>query len=118
MPEQRFYRIVKTDPPVRRDFLSNQARRGEPKPDLPPPLRRLWDGLSVHDTLTESLRQAREIPWLGGYVAELLVSREGECACRWERTVTHNQGHFTLWGDPDDLLGCVVRVVRTGGDAG
>lgn len=30
-----FYRIVQTNPPTRRDFLSNQARQREPRPGSP-----------------------------------------------------------------------------------
>jgi len=106
-----FYRIVKHDPPNRRDFLSNRATRGEPRPDLPIHLRRLWDGLSVHDSLEQARRQAREAPWLGTRIAVLVVPEGAEAGLRWERTIPNNPGHYTLWGDPDDLLRQVERVV-------
>ena len=116
VPRQRFYRIVKANPPTRRDFLSNRAGRGEPRPDLPSPLQRLWDGISVHDTLADSLRQVQEHPRLGGYIAELEAPKPGGQSVRWERTIANNAGHFTLWGDPDELLGCVVRIIPVNGE--
>ena len=30
---------------------------------------------------------------------------------RWERTIPDNEGHHTLWGDADELLGYVVPVI-------
>ncbi len=106
-----FFRIVKTDPPRRRDFLSNQGKRGVPRPDLPRALRRLWDGLSVHETEEQSRRQAHENPWLGAFVAELRIPDRTSAVVHWERTVPANEAHQTLWGDPDELLRYVVRVV-------
>lgn len=106
-----FYRIVRRDRPTRRDFLSNRAKRGEPRPDLPERLQVLWDGLSVHDSLEQARRQAREAPWLGTQIAVIVVPEGADGSIRWERTIPNNPGHHTLWGDPDDLLGCVERVV-------
>lgn len=106
------YRIVKADPPTRRDFSSNRAKRGDPRPDLPPALRRLWDGISVHDAEARSRRQAAETPWTGSFVAELRIPDRTRTPVRWERTVPGNEGHHTLWGDPDELLSFVVRVVQ------
>lgn len=111
MAERSFFRIVKANPPGRRDILSNQGRRGEFPPHLPSHLRRLWDGISVHDSLDHARRQARETPWLGSYVAEIKVPDGASARIRWERTILNNAGHHTLWGDPDDLLGFVVAVV-------
>ena len=105
------YRIVKTNPPTRRDFLSNQARRGDPKPDLPPAVRRLWDGISVHETELPSRRQAQETPWTGGFIAELRISEQTTAPVHWERTILGNEGHHTLWGNLDELLSLVTRVV-------
>jgi hypothetical protein len=106
-----FFRIVRNDPPTRRDFLSNQARRGDPRPDLPPYLRRLWDGLSVHATEEASRRQAKENPYLGSFIAEVRIPDEHPASVRWERTIPRNAEHHTLWGEADTLLTWVVRVV-------
>jgi hypothetical protein len=106
-----FFRIVKTTPPTRRDFASNQEKRGDPRPHLPQHLRRLWNGLSIHATEAQSRRQARENPWLGRYIAELQIPDHPLRPMRWERTVPSNEGHYTLWGDADELLNYVTRVV-------
>jgi hypothetical protein len=109
--DRTLYRIVKTNPPSRRDFLSNQARRGDPKPELPPALRRLWDGISVHGTEAQSRRQAMETPWTGAFIAELRIPDRTVAPMHWERTIPGNEGHHTLWGNPDELLLCVTRVI-------
>ena len=30
---------------------------------------------------------------------------------RWELTIPNNEGHHRLWGDADELLRYVVRVI-------
>jgi hypothetical protein len=109
--DRTLYRIVKRNPPSRRDFLANQARRGDFPFHLPPLLRRLWDGISVHDTAANARRQAVETPWLGSFIAELRLPEPPPAGIRWERTVRNNEGHHTLWGDPETLLGYVTGVV-------
>ena len=103
---QTFYRIVQTDPPSIRDFLS-YADRGMAVP-TDPDLRRLWYGISVYDTLDRALSRARKQPTLGTFIAEIQI-RWGQ-GIRAERT-GHRRGHHTLWGEPTALLSCVTRVV-------
>jgi hypothetical protein len=105
-----FYRIVKHNPPRRQDFISNFEKRGKVPPDLPSHLLRLWDGLSVHETEAHAQRQARETPWLGSFIAEVSLPEQALPSVRWERTIPRNPGHYTLWGNADDLL---LRVSRT-----
>jgi hypothetical protein len=106
-----FFRIVQTNPPTRWDLLSNQVRRGDPRPGLPVEIRNLWDGLSVHATEEQSRRQARKHPPLGACIAELHIPEEASGAVRWQRTIPRNSGHYTVWCDPDALLGYAVRVI-------
>jgi hypothetical protein len=106
-----FYRLVKNNPPHRQDFISNQEKRGQPRSALPSHLKPLWSGISLHQTEAQSRRQAAELPRLGKYLAELQIPDDAAQSIRWERTIPHNDGHFTLWGDADSLLACVVRVI-------
>lgn len=103
-----FFRIVQTNPPAREDFLSHQARKGPPPPHIPVELRRLWHGISVYDTETDARRRAERSPYLGRYVEELRVAERGSVT--YEKT-TRDRRHYTLWGDPDNLLQHVVGVV-------
>lgn len=99
-----FYRVVRTDPPTRRDFLSQQAL-GLPLQN--PDDRELWEGISVQATEQQARKRAR-LPGFGRYIAEIVIAEGGSIA--WRRT-GRQPGHHTLWGDPDDLLACVVRTV-------
>lgn len=49
---------------------------------------------------------------LGSFVAEVRIPEHARTSVRWERTIPANPGHYTLWGDPDELLGYVVHVER------
>ena len=101
-----FFRIVKTDPPTLRDFLSDRER-GRPQP-RDSELRRLHDGLSVYATLAQARRKARAFPVLGRHVAELRIPPDAPI--RYERTLLGSAGHHTIWGEPDELRRCVVSV--------
>lgn len=72
-------------------------------------MRRLSEGVSVMATLQQARRRARQVPSLRGkrFVAELVITDDSPIA--WERT-TKTPGHYTLWGDADVMLGCVVSV--------
>jgi hypothetical protein len=102
------YRIVLTDPPSHADFLS-EASRGITR-RVRPEYERLRSGVSVFDTEERARQRAAKWPWLGGFIAELDLPDEGG-SIRYERT-TDSRGHYTLWGQPEDLTGRVVRVVR------
>lgn len=102
-----FYRIVLTNPPTEADFLSNQAK-GLPLRHDTEEARRLWDGISAFDTEARARRMALRYPQQGGFVAELRISASG--AIRFERS-TATRGHYTLWGEPADLLASVVAIV-------
>jgi hypothetical protein len=46
-------------------------------------------------------------PELGAFIAILAVDDDGPV--RWEKT-TRRRDHYTLWGTPEEIVGCVVRV--------
>ena len=102
-----FYRIVLTDPPTLVDFtsfaaLGRRPRRADPNVD------RLWDGLSMYDTEVRARQKAKQLPYLGSHLARVVIP--GGPAFRFQRTPV-SPGHYTVWGDPASLLGCVTEVV-------
>ncbi len=106
---QRLYRLVWTDPPTPRDFVSNAAIGRPLPPDAGAETVRLWDGLSSYDRESRARARGKGMPWLGGaFIAELDIP--AQATIRVERT-TKSKGHYTIWGDPLILLGCVARVV-------
>jgi hypothetical protein len=102
------YRIVATNPPTRRDFQSAASRGQIPLSQDPEELR-LAHGISTFATLTQARNKAQRYPWLGAYIAELTIPEAPEITI--ERTLPGTRGHHTVWGDPEQLLRCVVRVV-------
>jgi hypothetical protein len=101
-----FHRIIRSNSPSPQDFTSAAARGFGL--NLPPDLQRLQTGVSVYRTLRQAAAKARHYPALGSFVA--IIEIPPESAVRFERT-TQQRGHFTLWGDPEDLLNSVVAVV-------
>lgn len=102
-----FHRTVTADPPTADDFLSNRAKGRQPRAAEVDDSR-LWDGISVMDTLARALNRARQFPQHGGFVAVLHIPPNvSVVATRTLRT----PGHYTLHGAPDILLACVVEVV-------
>ncbi len=101
--ERIFYRVVRTDPPTRNDFLS-QRDLGVPLRD--PNDRELWEGVSVQATEQQARKRAR-LPGFGRFIAEIAVPDGG--AIVWRRT-GRQPGHHTLWANPDELLTRVTRV--------
>jgi len=108
-----FYRIVKEDPPGPDDFKS-YLERGVPMLKDDPETRRLAEGPSVYATLAQARRAARSQPFLGRFVAELVIPNDAPLT--FERT-GRKPGHHTLWARPRQALSaevarCVVSVVR------
>jgi hypothetical protein len=108
MAVRTVYRIVRNNPPTLADFTSNAAK-GLPLRDDSPEMRRLWDGISVYATEAQARNKATQFPYLGAYLARLDVP-DG-AAVRIERTIRNSRGHHTLWGNPADLLRCVVVIL-------
>lgn len=102
-----FYRIVKTAPPTVRDFTSNRALGKPPRgPERDDPT--IWSGLSMYGDEGTARAQARRIPRLGAFLARLDVPHDGPIRCRQTGS---NPAHYTVWGEPDDLLSVVVAVL-------
>ncbi|MEJ7891614.1 MAG: hypothetical protein WKF94_03140 [Solirubrobacteraceae bacterium] len=67
--------------------------------------------LSTFDTLELAVQLARALPKIGSHVAALeLVGGRGLCVAK-----TGRPGHWSVWGRPEQLLGCVVDVVEIPG---
>lgn len=105
-PATTLYRIVRTDPPSVRDFIS-KAALGLVSPHADDETRRLESGLSMYRTLSQARRKARAFPFLGSFVATLEFTDDSVFVI--ERT-TASAGHHTVWGAPGSLLACVVAV--------
>ena len=103
-----FFRIVLSNPPSLADFTS-RAAQGTAPIDLDPERGRLHEGISVYATENQARRKAREYPFLGSFLARLELPEE--TPLHTEGTVRNSPGHHTLWGDPGDILRCVVVVV-------
>ncbi len=109
----RLYRVVRTNPSTADDFLSqydlhlrrSAASRRPPPTD--PRLLRIWDGISMSATRLHAEQQQARFPRLGSYIAVLDLPM---VRFRMERS-TATPGHFTVWGDPKDLLQCVREVL-------
>lgn len=98
-----FFRLVSRNPPTTEDFFSNN-RKGRPiPPQIDPDLA---DGISVQVTIAQ-LRSRSFVEPECRYIAELHIPDDARF--RVERTLTF-RGHHTLWGNPLQLLSCVVRV--------
>lgn len=106
-PFRVFYRIVRTVPPTLEDFTSHEALGIPSRRPLSASDRDRWRGVSSFDSVDAVMTKARESPLLGGYVAELHIPPGAQL--RVEQT-GRNLSHYTLWGDPADLLSWVVSV--------
>jgi hypothetical protein len=102
------YRFVRTDPPTIRDFLSNaeagkrlRAEAGETEEQ--------WRGLSGFDSLTAAQAMLRRVPRFPLRLVALLELPD-DAPVRSRKTF--GPGHYTLWGEPELLLGAVVAVIR------
>lgn len=78
-----------------------------------PEARRMAEGISVNATLAQARSRARSFN-LGRYVAEIRIP--GDASLTVERTGT-NRGHYTIWGEPSVIMGCVVSIVRADVDS-
>jgi hypothetical protein len=104
---RRFYRIVLSNPPTRYDFTSNHERGVQPRRPLTRRDEDRWRGLSVYWSFEAACRHSQDSPWLGAYVAEIVLP--GDDSVRVEQT-GRNQAHFTIWAEADDLLTWVTSV--------
>ncbi len=91
-PTRTFYRVVHTNPPTIRDFLSLKAPGRMPR-NLRPRLQRMAEGISAYDTreAAETVARARRGK-IGSFIAEMTVTESG--AITYE--LTGDNGHYTL----------------------
>jgi hypothetical protein len=101
------YRIVKSDPPTERDFLSFKAL-GRPLLRGTPSQRRSWEGVSVTSTLEAARALAARAPSLGRFIAVLELDEDGPIRFA---PIGRAPEHYDLWGEPEEILATVVRVV-------
>lgn len=107
-PDNRiYYRLVKTNPPTLRDFLSyKELGIGLVRKD--DETVRLSTGISVYRTEAQARRTARRRSFRDSFfIAEIRIPADAEV--RIERT-KKSAGHYTLWADPDMIGSWVVRV--------
>lgn len=107
MAARTFWRIVRSNPPDQRSFLSHAAL-GIPVQTLNAEAVRQSEGVSVFATESQARRPARRHPALGAWLAELRLTEDTSVEIARTRGAP---GHHTIWGDPDVLLACVGRVV-------
>lgn len=104
---REWYRLVRSNPPNLRDFMSNKALGKTLRNERD---REIHDGLSVHQTLRQSRNQAQAFrgnPFVGIAILEI---PEGS-GMPWKRT-GQSEGHHTLWAEPEDLIRYVREVVE------
>ncbi len=106
-PTRRFYRVVTHNPPTRFDFLSAAARGRSMRRSTPPELARLWNGLSISSTIEMARYTALRFPRSGSFIATIEILDDGRFQI--EQT-TDTPTHYTIWGDPDELLATVIAV--------
>lgn len=104
------YRIIKTASPTVTDFTSNQAL-GRPPRGIERVDPSIWSGLSMHNSQDASRAQARRIPNLGAYIARLDFTADSGIQFRQTGS---DPAHHTVWGEPAELLACVIAVQPVG----
>ena len=102
-----FYRIVQTDPPTLRDFMSYETLGVKPRRPLSRAERDRWRGVSHYATFTAAEAAARTLPHLGRFIATVHIPADG--SVRLQQT-GRDPDHFTVWAGADALLGWVMSV--------
>ena len=98
------FRVSRVNPPDVNTFTSNYALGKPPRgPELTDP--RIHKGISVFDTFAAAAARTRAFD-LGNFIAELQL--DAGTSITFEKTL--GPGHYTLTGDPQELLNRVVRV--------
>lgn len=103
------YRIVRTNPPRREDFLSYEALGRMPRSRLTPSQRESWAGVSAYDDKEVARGYALARPYHGEYIATLSI--EDGAPIRTRQT-GRTPEHHDLWGEPEQMLARVVAVER------
>ena len=98
---------MKSNPPTIDDVKSHHELGVVFRRPLDAEAMRLSRGLSVSDDAEKLRRMARVNPELGTFIAVLAIEDDGPV--RSEKT-TKRRDHYTLWGNPSQILDCVERV--------
>ena len=111
-PPRCFFRILTTMSPTRVDLLSHHERshheRGiRPRRPLTARDRDRWHGLSMFGSYQAASVKSQESPWLGEYVAEVLIPPGA--LVRIEQA-GRDLARFTVWATADDLAAWVRSV--------
>src|SRR5436190_16414212 len=100
-----FYRVCKSWPATRQDFVSDEAKGKPPRrQQRENPI--LYRGISVRES-AEELREVMARAGLSGMIVELVLPDNAPV----EVHKTLGPGHYTLVCDPDQMLGFVLRLV-------
>ncbi len=105
---KRFYRILRVANPTQEDFFSHAALGKQPRRTLTVEEAERWRGLSMFDSLRHAVSHQERSPFVGSYLAELRVPEDHGLVAR--RT-TPTPGHWTIWGDANELLAYVVGII-------
>lgn len=112
---RRFYRLFLGSDLTRDAFLSDQMSGVRERPRDPGKVK-YWEGFSVFETLAQARLLAAErkararakgIAWPDESVAEMTIWPDSRIT--YERSF-RSEGHYTVWGDPDECLRCVTWV--------
>lgn len=101
------FRVALTVPPTIDDMRSYQEL-GIPLGRTDPESLRLAGGISLFDSIERARKQARRKPWMGNAFIAGLAIPVGHVLI----DKTAGPGHYTAWGDANDMLGYVRRVER------
>ena len=63
----------------------------------------------MYGTIAIAVSKALRYPQLGAWLAEIDLTRSANL--RVEQTGRRRLRHYTVWAEPDDLFGCVARVI-------
>jgi hypothetical protein len=106
------YRVVDHDPPIREDFLSDEERG-----TAPAARETRWhrQGLSVFDKISLARGLAKWRLRRGFVTATWIAAVTIEDGAPiYARPSPPPTGHWTLWGDPDEILARATVVERLG----
>jgi hypothetical protein len=104
---QTFYRIVRSDPPTLRDFMSFQELGQRPRNPNDPEVLRRWDKVSVWDEEQRAHQWARLHPRLGAYIAKLDLPDTSTITAEPSGPI----GHYSLAATAAELWEYITSVV-------
>ena len=102
-----FYRIVKSNPPTLRDFMSLEELGKRPRNPNDPEVLRRWDKVSVWGEEKRAQQWARERPQLGAYIARLDLPDSSAMAAE----PSGPTGHYSLAATAVELWQHITSIV-------